>query len=82
MKTLYEHLDTIIEDERKTKAVILFLTGKGLLDCDVVGLWEIEQANKEVYCNHKMPDGTDATFDAAGMTSCRLCGADDFIGDL
>lgn len=79
--SLIKKLDGIIEDPRKTKAVILYLQQNGLIDSDAVALWEIDQNNKEVFlCNHKFPDGTDATFDAVGMTSCRLCGADDYPG--
>lgn len=83
MKTLFQSLDQIIEDELKTKFTLKFLHDHGMLDETAVAMWEIEQANKQAYCcNHKNPDGSDATFDSVGMTSCRICGADDFIGDL
>lgn len=79
---LLRKLDEIIEDPRKTKAVILFLEHKGLIDPDAVALWEIEQSNKEaIKCNHQHPDGVDATFDAVGYTTCSICGASDLDGD-
>lgn len=79
---LLKTLDEIIEDPRKTKAVILFLEHKGLLDPEAVAMWEIEQSNKEsIKCNHRYPDGIDATFDAVGYTTCMICGASDYPGE-
>lgn len=83
MKQLYLKLDQIIEDLKKTKQVVLFLESKGLLDPDVVALWEIEETNKnKIFCTHANEDGTSALATVAGLTECRKCGADDIMGDF
>lgn len=77
--SLLKKLDEIIEDPRKTKAVVLYLRQNGLIDMDAIALWEIEQANKEVMaCNHCYPDGTSAVVRSVEMDVCRICGEDDY----
>ena len=78
---LLQQLDQIIEDPRKTKEAIRFLESKGLLDPDAVAMWEVEQSNRDYACTHQLPNGKTALYDAAGITSCSLCGADDYPGN-
>lgn len=79
MKTFFSAIDSIIEDDKKTKAVIRWMQERGMLDETAIAFYEIDQANKEaIKCTHKNPDGSDATFDAVGITSCKICGADDY----
>ena len=46
--TVLKTLDQIIEDPRKTKAVLKWLEQHGMLDETMIAMWEIEQNNKEV----------------------------------
>ncbi len=66
---LLKKLDEIIEDPRKTKAVIKWLEERGMLDDTMIAMWEIEQNNKECVCKHCYPGGESALTDAVGVTS-------------
>jgi Zn finger protein HypA/HybF involved in hydrogenase expression len=81
MITILNKLDEIIEDPQKTKAVLRWLEQHGMLDETMIAMWEIEQNNKECVCKHCYPGGESALTDAVGLTSCALCGADDYPGN-
>ncbi len=79
---LLQKLDEIVEDPRKTKALIKWMQERGMLDETAIAMWEIEQDNKEaLHCKHILPNGESALFDAAGYTECSLCGSSDYPGD-
>jgi len=78
MVTLIKKIDEIIEDPRKSKAVLNWLKQHGMLDETMISMWIIEQNNKECVCKHCYPGGQSALTDAVGITSCRICGGSDY----
>lgn len=58
MKRFFSSIDSVIEDERKTKAVIRWMRERGMLDETAIAMFEIEQSNKEIiHCKHCYPNG-------------------------
>lgn len=79
MKTFFTAIDSIVEDPKKTKAIIKWMRERGMLDETAIAMYEIDQANKEsVKCNHCYPDGSSAMVTSVEMDVCRVCGADDY----